>query len=356
MKDAQSLLYDVGFSVALAVAAGVAGLIVLALVSLPLKRRRGPFLERLRSPLRSLVPAVFVSFVLPLMRWPKGIQAAFVHLVGLWIIGSIAWAICGAVLAVRDIVLSRYDFGAKNDLHARRVATQLRVIVRLLVTVIIIVATSIMLMSFSRIRQMGVSLLASAGVLSLIVGLAAQKTLGNVIAGIQIAFAQPIRLQDVVLVERSWGRIEEITLTYVVVRLWDLKCLILPISYFVDHPFENWTRRSAAVLGTVLLYADYTVAVGELRRELDRVLDKNPRWDGRTKTLEVSNATERAVELRVVVGAEDSTASSDLCAEVRERLLAYLQRERPDSLPRIRVGLEPAQGAPPEVPGTGPVR
>jgi small-conductance mechanosensitive channel len=357
------LLYDILFSAAVVAAAAAVGLILHALLAFLLKRRerreggtekrQGLALKRLKAPLRALIPGICVSAVLPFLRLPEGIQAGFGHALGLWIIGSIAWLVSGAVLAARDVGLSRYDFTARDDLQARRVATQLRVIGRVLVTVIVIVAASIGLMTFSRIRQMGVSLLASAGVLSLIVGLAAQKTLGNLIAGIQIAFAQPVRLGDVVVVEKEFGSVEEITLTYVIVRLWNLRRLVLPISYFVEHPFENWTRRSSAILGAVSIYADYAVPVEEVRRELGRIVERSPRWDRRMLTLEVTGATDRAVELRAVVSAEDSAASWSLRCEVREKLLAFLQEKYPESLPRVRVGLDGGRPAGPGVPEAG---
>lgn len=218
--------------------------------------------------------------------------------------------------------------------------TQTRVISNIIVGAVIVLVASFMLMTFPAVKQIGVSLLASAGVLGVVLGFAAQKTLGNVIAGIQIALAQPIRLDDAVVVENEWGWIEEITLTYVVVRIWDLRRLVLPISYFVEKPFQNWTRTSADILGSVFLYTDYTVPVEEVRAELGRLLEKSTYWDKKVNVLQVTNATDRTIELRALMSAENSPTAWNLRCEIRERLLEFLQRKYPKSLPRSRVELD----------------
>ena len=197
-----------------------------------------------------------------------------------------------------------------------------------------------MLMTFSAVRQIGVSILASAGILGVVLGFAAQKTLGNLIAGIQIALAQPIRLDDAVVVENEWGWIEEITLTYVVVRIWDLRRLVLPISYFIEKPFQNWTRNSADILGSVFIYADYTVPVEEVRAELGRILKESPHWDKKVNVLQVTDATEHTVKLRALMSAADSPTAWNLRCETREKLLEFLQKKYPQSLPRTRVELQ----------------
>jgi len=192
-------------------------------------------------------------------------------------------------------------------------------------------------MSFAKVRHIGVSILASAGIVGIVIGFAAQKTLGNFIAGIQIAIAQPIRLDDVVIIEDEWGWIEEITLTFVVVRIWDLRRLVVPISYFLEKPFQNWTRTAADLLGTVFIYTDYTVPVEEIRNELTHILENSPRWDKKVNALQVTNATEKTVELRALMSAADSSIMWDLRCEVREKLLEFLQQRFPECLPRIRI-------------------
>ncbi|HDT14585.1 MAG TPA: mechanosensitive ion channel, partial [Firmicutes bacterium] len=215
--------------------------------------------------------------------------------------------------------------------------TQVRVIVNIAISVIIVLTVSLILMSFSQVRHIGVSMLASAGILGIVIGFAAQKTLGNLIAGIQIAILQPIRLDDVVIIEGEWGRIEEITLTFVVVRIWDLRRLVVPISYFLENPFQNWTRTSADLLGTVFIYTDYSVSVDEIRAELDRILENNPLWDKKFKGVQVTDATEKTVEVRALMSTADSSKGWDLRCEVREKLLKFLQEKHPESLPRIRL-------------------
>ncbi len=361
-----TLLYNIAFSIILIAGAIIVGFAVQALLMLILRRRhRRPdaaagrkgrrFLpEHLKNPLRSLIPALFVSAVLPLLRFPKPAGRVVAHVVGLWVVASVAWLASGVVLVVRDAILGGYDFKAKDDLHARRAATQLWVIERVVIAVIVVVAGAVMLMTFPAVRQIGVSLLASAGVISVIVGLAAQKVLGNVLAGIQIALSQPIRLDDVVVVEEEFGRVEEITLTNVIVRLWDLRRLVLPISYFLEHPFRNWTWRTSKLVGTVLIYADYRVPVEEVRAELTRVLKASPSWDGDVNALEVTNATDRVVELRATMSAEDSSRTWDLRCEVREKLLAFLQEKHPESLPQVRLRMEGEGSAPSTGPRTEP--
>ena len=223
---------------------------------------------------------------------------------------------------------------------ARKVHTQVSILRRILSVGIIILALGAVLMHFDSFRQLGTGLLASAGVVGIIIGFAAQRTLGNLLAGFQIAITQPIRVDDVVVVEGEWGRIEEITLTYVVVRIWDLRRLVLPISYFIETPFQNWTRTSASILGTVFLHVDYTVPVDAVRTELQRLLEASSYWDGEVWRLHVTDTSERTVELRALMSAADSADAFELRAEIREKLIAFLQRTYPDALPRIRAEVE----------------
>jgi small-conductance mechanosensitive channel len=199
-------------------------------------------------------------------------------------------------------------------------------------------------MGFDSFRTLGTGILASAGLASLMIGLAAQKIFGNFLAGIQIAFTQPIRVDDVVIVENEWGKIEEITLTYVIVRIWDLRRLVLPISYFIEKPFQNWTRVSADLLGTVLIYTDYTIPVNEVREELNRILKSSDKWDGKVSGLQVTNTTERTMELRALMSAADASIAWDLRCEVRGKLIEFIQKKYPDALPKARAELKKTEG------------
>jgi small-conductance mechanosensitive channel len=207
------------------------------------------------------------------------------------------------------------------------------------VIVIAIIALAIILMSFEQIRQLGTAILASAGVLGIVIGFAAQRTISTLLAGLQIAITQPFRIDDVVIVEGEWGRIEEIALTYVVVRIWDLRRLVLPISYFLEKPFENWTRESADILGTVYMYADYTIPVQEVKKELLRILKESDFWDGKVWNLQVTDMTEHTVQLRALMSAQDASAAWNLRCEVREKLLNFVQSRHPNALPKIRTEL-----------------
>jgi small-conductance mechanosensitive channel len=211
--------------------------------------------------------------------------------------------------------------------------------------IVVVVALSIMLMTFPTIKHIGMSLLASAGLAGLIVGMAMKSTLSSLIAGIQIAFTQPIRIEDAVVVEGEWGWIEEIGTTYVVVRIWDLRRLVLPLSYFIEHPFQNWTRNSADLLATVFLYVDYAVPVEEVRAELRRIVESTKLWKGEVCVLQVSDATEHTLQLRALMDAHDSSAAWDLRCFVREKLIQFLQEKYPNALPKIRAEL---QGPPEE--------
>ncbi len=297
-------------------------------------------LEHWKYPLLALIPAIVFDIVLSGLVFPKEIKNIIQHIVDLWIIGSLAWLSIKTVHIFQDMLLSRYQIDARDNLKARRMATGLRLIERIVTVAIILIAFAFMLMTFAKIRQIGVSLLASAGVLGIILGFAAQRTLGTIFAGIQIAITQPIRLEDVVIVENEWGWIEEITLMYVVVRIWDLRRLIVPITYFIEKPFQNWTRISADLLGSVFLYTDYTVPVQAIREELFRILDNTDLWDKKARVLQVTNATEHTIELRALMSAADSPTAWNLRCLVREQLIKFLQERYPESLPRMRVELE----------------
>ena len=338
---------DYLFSAIVLASGFVAGWVLYFLVSLLLKRNDRFFAEglkvdlrHLKSPLRFLIPALCVAGSVPLLRLTENTRLFIGDFMRLLFIALFGWVAIKIAYIVRDALLNRYDITVQDNVRARGMHTQMRVITNIIVVVIVVLTASFILMSFPHVRHIGVSMLASAGIVGVVVGFAAQKTLGNLIAGIQIAIAQPIRLDDVVVIEGEWGWIEEITLTFVVVRIWDLRRLVVPISYFLEKPFQNWTRTSADLLGTVSIYTDYTVPVKEVRNELTRILKNSAKWDNKVDVLQVTNATEKTVELRALMSAADSPAMWDLRCEVRENLLDFLQRRFPECLPLIRIEMK----------------
>jgi small-conductance mechanosensitive channel len=230
-----------------------------------------------------------------------------------------------------------HKIDVSNNLKARKIHTQYRILERVIKVLIIFIAVAAVLMTFDSIRQVGISLFASAGVASIIIGFSAQKIIASIIAGIQLAIAQPIRVQDVVIVNGEGGWIEEINLTYVVVKVWDRRRLVVPTTYFIDNIFQNWTRKSSFILGTVFLYTDYTISVDAVREELDRLLEDNKLWDGKVKVVQVTDASEKSMELRILVSADDSPTAWELRVYLREKLIKFIQENYPESLPRTRV-------------------
>ena len=291
------------------------------------------------GPARLIIPLLAVSFVLTLVKFPSGTVPFLKQTLALLWIVSLAWLVIKLAYVAEDLILSQYAIDVRDNLAARRIHTQIQILKKVVVVVVLILALATALMTFEKVRQLGTTLLASAGIVGIIVGMAAQKSIATLIAGIQMAITQPIRIDDVVIVENEWGRIEEITLTYVVVRIWDLRRLIVPITYFLEKPFQNWTRISADILGTVFLYVDYTVPVEAVRAELKSILANSPLWDGSVCTLQVTNATERTVELRALMSAADSSSVWGLRCEVREKLIEFIRQNYPDGLPKVRAEL-----------------
>jgi small-conductance mechanosensitive channel len=265
------------------------------------------------------------------------------HIVGILLIAAIAWLLIKSMSILQEYITKQYEVDVKDNLKARKIHTQFRVLKRLGTIIICIITLALILMTFPKIRQLGTTILASAGIIGIVIGFAAQKTIGTFIAGLQIAFTQPIRVDDVVIVENEWGRIEEITLTYVVVRIWDLRRLIVPITYFIEKPFQNWTRVTADILGTVYLYVDYTVPFDSIRKELQRILDVSDLWDKKVCVLQVTNTTDRTVELRALMSAPDASTAWSLRCEVREKLVDFIQKKYPNALPRLRAEMNPIE-------------
>jgi small-conductance mechanosensitive channel len=291
---------------------------------------------RLRAPARLLLPLLALLLAAPSLRIPEELLDPAQHLSSLCLIGLVTWLFINAILAGRDIVIGRYDIDARESYKARAVYTQLTILVKVILVIVVIIALATMLMTFAKIRAFGVSILASAGIMGIIVGFAAQRSLATLLAGLQIAITQPIRINDVVIVEGEWGTIEEITLTYVVVKIWDLRRMIVPVTFFLEKSFQNWTRSSSNILGTVLISVDYTARVAEIRQKLLEILQQSPLWDREVWGLQVTGAGEQVLELRALMSAVDAPTAWDLRCEVREKLVAYLQESCPESLPKVR--------------------
>lgn len=256
-------------------------------------------------------------------------------------LGVATWLIVAVVKSVKHILLSGFDLDDADNLRARKMHTQVRVLERIVVFLVVFISFSLALLSFEQIREIGVSLLASAGIAGIILGFAAQKSISMLLAGFQIAMTQPVRLDDVVIIEGEWGKIEEITLTYVVVAIWDKRRLIVPVNYFIEKPFQNWTRQTAEIIGSVYIYVDYGFPVDKLRAFMDQALKKNPNWDKKVNVLQVTDCTPQSMELRALASAKDSSAAWDLRVQLREELIEFIRQNYPHFLPRSRVRIEP---------------
>ena len=263
---------------------------------------------------------------------------------------SFANVLIAVVKVFEDYIYHTFDIQKADNLKERKIRTQLQFIRRIAIGLIVILAICVILLSFNNLRKIGTGLLTGVGVGGIIIGFAAQKSLGNFLAGFQIAFTQPLRIDDVLVVEGEWGRVEEITLSYVVLNIWDQRRLILPINYFVEKPFQNWTRNSADILGTVFIYLDYTMPLDPLRHELTRLLDGDPLWDRRVNVLQVTNTSERTMEVRALMSAANSSNAFDLRCHIREGLIRFVQENYPDSLPVTR--LDPGIAATDLAPGS----
>ena len=254
------------------------------------------------------------------------------------VILSLGWFAAGLVYVVQEFLLRKYDLKADNNIRARRIHTQFQLFRRILIAFIVVITIGALLWSFNdpRIWHYGSGLLASAGIASLILATAAKSTASNFLAGLQIAFTEPIRIDDVVVIQGEWGRIEEINAAYVVVRIWDLRRLIVPLTFFIENSFQNWTRESSDILGTSFLYVDYTVPVEELRQQLRRIVEASPLWDRKVCGLQVTNLSERTMELRCLMSSRNSSENFDLRCLVRERMIDYIRQNYPSAFPTTR--------------------
>ena len=297
-------------------------------------------IKHARGPARLLIPLLTVRFFMPLIKMPEEALDFVNRALAVLMIVAIAWLLIRILHVMQDVILNRYATDVTDNLRARTIHTQIRMLRKILISIVALLAFGTLLMTFPQVRQLGTSILASAGIIGIIVGFAAQRSIATLIAGLQIAFTQPIRLDDVVIVENEWGWIEEITLTYVVVRIWDLRRLIIPITYFLEQPFQNWTRVSAKILGSVFIYTDYRVPVDAIRREVMRLAKESPFWDKDVCNLQVTNASERTMELRALVSAGDSSSAWNLRCEIREKLIKFIQEKYPEGLPRFRAEVQ----------------
>jgi len=293
-----------------------------------------------RAPSRLILPLLLLHFVFPIFDLPAGVLIFMKRLFGSLLIASLAWLIINLTHMLEAALLERFKMDARDNLRARKILTQIQILKKAVIAVVAVLAVAAVLMTFDRVRHLGASILASAGIAGIIIGLAAQRSIGTMLAGLQIALTQPIRLDDVVIVENEWGRIEEITLTYVVVRIWDLRRLVVPITYFIEKPFQNWTRVTADILGTVFLYVDYSAPVDAIRGKFHQILKDSKLWDGKLWGLQVTNATEKTIELRALMSAPDASAAWDLRCEVREKLIDYIKQNYPESLSRHRAEIQ----------------
>ncbi len=333
-------------AVAGVVVAAAAGALVLAgilhLLLGRLRRRSQVVAELARRAARParvtlVLAAVLIALVAtdPAGEWVRPLEHGLLIL----LIAALAWLAGSVTYVVEDAALRRYSLDVPDNRQARKVRTQVTVLRRIAVSVIAVVAIGAALMTFPAARTVGASVLASAGIAGVVAGLAAQSTLSNLFAGLQLAFSDWLRLDDVVVVEGEWGRIEDITLSYVVVHLWDDRRLVLPTSYFTAQPFQSWTRTQAALLGTIEMDVDWSVPVEAMREELHRILEGTPLWDGRVSVLQVTDAVGGFVRVRALVSAADAPTDWDLRCHVRERLVAWVQQVEPASLPRTRIDM-----------------
>ncbi|OCR22871.1 mechanosensitive ion channel protein MscS [Pseudomonas syringae] len=273
------------------------------------------------------------------------------HVNGLLVIAGFTWLVLSCVNAVGEAVAIHNPLDIEDNLNARRIQTQVRVLVRCVNALVLLFGTGLILMSFPAVAQIGTSLLASAGLAGLAAGFAAKPVLGNLIAGLQIAISQPIRLDDVVIVEGEWGRVEEISGTYVVIKIWDERRMVVPLQYFIEKPFQNWTRATSSLIGSVFVWVDYSLPVEDLRAEVQRICEDIPHlWDGRVCVLQVADTNAKAMQLRVLLSSADSSRSWDARCHMRERLIAFIAKQYPQSLPMLRTEIS-SRNVRPEIEG-----
>lgn len=288
-----------------------------------------------QRPLHFFLPLLLALIFLPLEA-SREYYSLIYRIVYILFSLTFAWLLIRIIYVFAESVLAHHDVSVENNLTQRKLVTQLQFIKRLLIIGVVIITISVILMNFESVRKFGTGILTSAGIAGIIIGFAAQRSLGNLLAGLQIAFSQPIRLDDVVIVENEWGRVEEITLTYVVIKIWDMRRLVVPLNYFIEKPFQNWTRTSADIIGSVNWFFDYNVPMDALRKKLDELLALTPLWDGNVKSLQLVSANDKAIEVRAIMSSKNAGDSWDLRCLVREEMIKFVRENYPKSLPTYR--------------------
>ncbi len=313
--------------------------------------------EKTQSPIDDFIiklfklPAIWLIFSILLnifssyLKEDVGFFSTLRKMSQILLILSIGWLLIQAVRAGFRYFQNKLNLQDPDNLNARKRLTQLNMIEKITLIIIGVIFTAIALMSIESLHSIGVSVLTSAGVIGVIVGLAAQRSVGQVLSGIQIAFTQPIRIDDVVIVEGEWGRIEEINITYVVVRIWDERRLIVPIDYFLQNPIQNWTRNSADIMGTVFLYTSYDLPLDPLRKKLKTIVEENPNWDGRVQNIQVTDSKEWYKEIRILVSGSDSSKNWDLRVEIREKMIDFINEKFPGSFAKLNIEPSPSAKA-----------
>jgi small-conductance mechanosensitive channel len=330
---------------------------ILAVVRRLLRGRRPYLMTTLnatKNPTRLGLLLLALAITLPTTPLGPETRTILAQCLLLATIFMLGWIATTALEIAATIYLLRFRLDTEDNLLARKHVTQIRVLMRVLNTIIFLITAGFALMTFDAVRQYGVSLFASAGVAGIIAGLAARPVLSNLFAGVQLAVTQPIRIEDAVTVENEYGWIEEITSTYVVIRLWDLRRLIVPLTYFIEKPFYNWTRHAANYIGNVLLYLDYGAPVDRIRQKAAELVAQSKLASGKVTSVQVTNTRPDSIEVRILISADSAANASNLCAELREELIAFLQREHPEALPRQRSEAIAATGkdSPPPAPSS----
>ncbi|HXH15570.1 MAG TPA: mechanosensitive ion channel domain-containing protein [Sphingomonas sp.] len=297
----------------------------------------GLVLARVRRPLRAVFVAVSVAFVARVLPMDNDIEDLWKQLLGFLVPALLGWLAVAALRAFQDVIEIRADISVEDNLRARRKRTRAAILGRIGTFFIIFITVCLMLLSVPGIRSIGVTLMASAGIAGLVVGAAAQPALKNLIAGVQMAFTEPIRIDDVLIVDGEWGRVEQINLTFVVIKIWDERRLVVPVSKFLEQSFQNWTRETSQLMGSVFWYVDPSTDVPRLREKLGEIITANPRWDKRFYNLQVTDVKADCIELRGLMTAKDAAIAFDLRCDVREALLKYIRDEMPEAMPRNRL-------------------
>jgi len=298
------------------------------------------FIKRFNRVLSVFISLVVFNSLMPLMSFSPKTLIIVSKITEVLLISCFAIILIRAINVLEDYLYHRFDINKANNLRERKIQTQIVFLRKLIIAIIIIFALAIILLNFDNMRKIGAGLLTGVGVGGIIIGFAAQKSLGNLLAGFQIAFTQPIRIDDVLIVEGEWGKVEEINLTYVVVNIWDKRRLVLPIQYFIEQPFQNWTRTTSELLGTVFIYTDFSVPVQKLREHLSFLLKDHPLWDKKVDVLQVTDLKEQTVEIRCLMSCRNAGEAFDLRCYVREKMIEYIQDYFPGSLSKTRIELQ----------------